>query len=203
MSLLEEVLRCLRMFHICQKIQVILGPELLCLLEEQARLELRVLLLGMLQTPPLFASDVASKLGQFASMDTNRHISELGSVIGDHLSSSLLVDLLPSSLRGWHQGENAKVTVFTTVHTGIAVSMIAHFVFHLLQLISHLLASDLLKLSLPCDGRIIHKVEGRSLDLILLILDHISEIRSLSLLLLLVFPARLNRGEARILSVEF
>ena len=99
---LECVLRCLLMCHICKQSVVVLGPELLRLLEQEARLNRRVLLLRVLQAPPLLASELASELGQLAAVDPDRHRAELSSVVSDHLGSSALVQLLSCKLGGRH-----------------------------------------------------------------------------------------------------
>ena len=78
-------------------------------------------------------------------MNSDRYVSELCSVVSDHLSTTLLVEVNSSHLRGWHVRNDAKATVLAIVHPGIAVCMVADVALHLLQLDKHLLASVLLK----------------------------------------------------------
>ena len=52
----------------------------------------------MLQAPPLFAAHLLRELGKLAAMDANSDIAELGRVVSDHLSASLLIQFLSGCL---------------------------------------------------------------------------------------------------------
>ena len=114
------------MCHVCQQWIVVLGPELLRLLEKEARLNRGILLLRVLQAPPLLASKLASELGQLATVDADRHSAELGSVVSDHLGSSALVQLLSCQFGGGHVRKNAERAILSCVHSGIAIGMVAY-----------------------------------------------------------------------------
>ena len=90
-SVLEGILRSFFVRHISEEVVVIFGPEFLSLLEKQPRLDLRVFLLGMLQSPPLFAAHLLGEFREFTTMDANSDITELGRVVGNHIGASLLI----------------------------------------------------------------------------------------------------------------
>ena len=109
-------------------------------------------------------------------MNADRYIAELGRVVGNHLSSSNLVQLLAGHLRSWHVRENSESTVFTLVHAGITVSDFTYVVFHLLQLVEHLLASVILEGRLRSNIGLFNKAEAGCRGFILLVLVHVREV---------------------------
>ena len=129
-------------------------------------------------------------------MNSDRYVSELCSVVSDHLSTTLLVKINSSHLRGRHVRNDAKATILAIVHPGIAVCMVADIALHLLQLDKHLLASVLLKRRLRANLRIVNERETWSLDLILLIMDSICQVDSLPGLLLVILLSLLDGSEA-------
>ena len=72
---------------------------------------------------------------QLTTMDANRNVAELGGVVSDHLSSTLLVELLTRHLRWWHVGQESESAVLTGIHPSITVGMVANIVLHKFQLI--------------------------------------------------------------------
>ena len=95
----------------------------------------------MLKTPPFFARELASKLWQLTTVDTNSDVSELRGVISNHLSTALLIQLLSCVLRRRHVGEKTKCAVLTIIHACIAIWVITHNVLHALQFVELLLTS--------------------------------------------------------------
>ena len=71
-------------------------------------MNLRVrLTLSTLYTPPLLTFEVIGELRQLTAVNADRYIAELGRVVGHHLSSSNLIQLLAGHLRRWHVRENS------------------------------------------------------------------------------------------------
>ena len=73
---LERVLGWKIILNISEPTLVILSPVLLGLLKKCTRLNLWVFFLRMLQTPPLLALSITSKMRQLTSMNTNSHGAE-------------------------------------------------------------------------------------------------------------------------------
>ena len=193
-SIFERVSRGYMVINIGEQSIVILGPILLRLFQEEARLYFGVrLALGSLHTPPLLAVEIFSKLRQFTTVDAYRHITELGIVIGHHLGTPHLIQLLASHFRGWHVRENSESAVLTFVHTGIAVGDFAYVMFHLFQLVEHLLASVILEGRLRSDLGLFNKAEAGCLDFILLVLVHIREVQLFASFLFHVLTSLNNR----------
>ena len=191
------------MLDVGQQSLIVLGPVLLRLFQEEARLYFGVCLsLGTLHTPPLLALEVLGELGQLAPVDTDRHVAELGRVVRHHLSSSVLVQLLHGHFRGRHVGEDSECTVLTLVHSGITVGDMAHIMFHLFQLVEHLLASVVLQDRLRGDLGLLDKVEAGRLDLILLVLVHVREVQLLASFLLQVLAPLNDRLYGRLRAIE-
>ena len=134
------------------------------------------LTLSTLYTPPLLTIEVFGELRKLTTVNADRYIAELGRVVGHHLSSSNLIQLLAGHLRRWHVRENSESTVFTFVHTGITVGDFTYVVFHLLQLVEHLLSSVILEGRLRCNFGLFNKAEAGCHSFILLVLVHVREI---------------------------
>ena len=149
--LLEYILRCHRVLHITEQVIVVLGPVLLSLLEQEARLDGWILFVRALHVPPLFTGFFAREVGQLATVDANRHVAELRSVVSDHLGPPTLVKLLTCHLRRRHVVEHAQSAVFASVHPSIAVSVFPNISLHEFQLSKHLLTPLLFEHSIGAD----------------------------------------------------
>mmetsp|Transcript_17441 Transcript_17441/g.22072 ORF Transcript_17441/g.22072 Transcript_17441/m.22072 type:complete len:221 (+) Transcript_17441:560-1222(+) len=77
MGLLEGILRRQIELHVSEQARVVLSPELLRLFEQESRLDLWVFFLGVLQTPPLFATALSLETGQLTTVDANSNSSKL------------------------------------------------------------------------------------------------------------------------------
>ena len=72
---------------------------------------------------------------QLTTMNANRNVAELGGVVCDHLSSTLLVELLTRHLRWRHVGQESERAVLTSIHPSITVGMVTDVVLHKFQLV--------------------------------------------------------------------
>ena len=193
-SILEWVRRRHSVAHVGEQSIIILGPVLLRLFQEEARLYFGVrLTLRTLDTPPLLTFEVLSELRQLTAVDADRYSAELGRVVGHHLSPSNLVQLLHGHLRSWHIRQNSQRTVLTFVHTGITVVDFAYVMFHLFQLVKHLLASVILEDRLRDDLGLFNKVDAGCLNFIFLVLVHIREVQLFASLLFQILTSLNNR----------
>ena len=134
-------------------------------------------------------------------MDANRHRAKLSSIVCDHLSPSTLVKLLSSELRGRHIRKHAERAILSSIHSCVAVGVIAHVWLHKLQFICHLLASMLLQCWLCSYFRIFNEGKSRSPHFILLVLADVRQFGLLSRLMFLIFTPLLDWGESWLVSL--
>ena len=80
--------------------------------------------------------------------------------------------------------------------------MVTYIALHLLELIEHLLAPVVLEYRLGCNLRVLDEGETGWLYLVLLVVHNISQVDSLTSLLLFVLLSLLDRGETWLLAVE-
>lgn len=156
----------------------------------------------MLHVPPGLAAGGTREVRKFSPVNSNGDVTEFGSVIGDHLSPTFLIQLLPRHLRLLHIGEHAEGTVLTLVHPCVAVHMVANISLNLLQIVEHLLTSSVSQGLFAGDFGVVDVSHARCLHFILLVLHRVGQTDSLASILLILCLPLLDRGEARLLDVE-
>ncbi len=197
---LEWVDRRRHRLSITKQIKIVLGPELLTLLKQKSWLNWGILFCCMLKLPPLFARHVFSKLGELTSMDSNRDISELSCVVGDHFMTALLIELLPGHLWRLHIWEDSESAVFSLIHPSITVLVLAYQMLHRVQIIQHLLSSILLEHRFWCNLGVLNAGQSWSIDFIFLVLDCVSQPNIFAGILPILLEPLLDWGEARLVS---
>jgi hypothetical protein len=73
---------------------IVLGPKFLVFLELDRRLVGRLLIVGLLQLPPLLDAFILLELGQLLAMDANSYTSKLGGHVFNHGLLALFLYLL-------------------------------------------------------------------------------------------------------------
>lgn len=191
------------MRDISQQVHIIFSPELLCLFEQESWLNFWIIFRRILVSPPLFAPLSFRELGQFAAMESDCYFAELGSVFGDHFSSTILVKFYPSHFRGRHVRKHAEGTILSFLHSRVTVRMISHVAFHLLEVFEHLLPSYFREIWLWNNFWLRNEGESWCFDFVLLILDHICQINLFASILSFKLDSLLNRGEPWFFNIKF
>lgn len=87
----ERVRRGHTVSFVCENEQIVFGPKLFVLFQLGGRLDRGALILVLLELPPGFRFLHLGELGHFCTMDADRRVAELRSVIGDHFCPPLLI----------------------------------------------------------------------------------------------------------------